>query len=304
MSRDDTLDLFLGTTADRRLLDRDGEAALAQAMERGRTAEAALATVTDPDERDRLQRLVEDGQRARRRFVEANLRLVVSVARTFEGRGMALADLIQEGNSGLLRAVDGFDWRRGFKFSTYGVWWIRQAIQRALSEQGHALRLSSSGADDLARVQKTIAVFEETQRRRPTVAELVAETGLSAARVQRVLNAVAPLISLDAPTSGADGDPGDELGSLLADDAPSVADVAERSTFRAVIDRMFEVLDRRERLIMRMRFGLDGELPATSGAIAKVLGISSERIRQIEARALSKLRHPSNEPEARTLLSF
>jgi RNA polymerase sigma factor (sigma-70 family) len=303
MSRDDTLDLFLGAAGERRLLDRDGETALAQAMERGRAAAAALRNTDDPDQRDRLTLLVEEGHRARRRFVEANLRLVVSVARTFEGRGMALSDLIQEGNSGLLRAVDGFDWRRGFKFSTYGVWWIRQAIQRALSEQGHALRLSSSGADDLARVQKTIAFFEETHRRRPTITELVAETGLSSARVQRVLNAVAPLVSLDAPTSGADGDPGGGLGTLIADDAPSVADVAERSTFRTVIDRMFQVLDRRERLIMRMRFGLDGEEPATSGTIAKVLGLSSERIRQIEARAMSKLRHPSLEPEARMLLA-
>src|SRR3954452_8993876 len=209
MSRDDTLDLFLGAAGKRRLLDRDGETALAQTMERGRAAEAALATTDDGDERERLTRVVEDGHRARRRFVEANLRLVVSVARSFEGRGMALSDLIQEGNSGLLRAVDGFDWRRGFKFSTYGVWWIRQAIQRALSEQGHALRLSSSGADDRARVQKTIVLFEETERRRPTLAELVGETGLPAPRVQRVLNAVAPLVSLDAPTNGADGDAGD-----------------------------------------------------------------------------------------------
>ncbi len=255
------------------------------------------------DERSRLLRVAEDGDRARQRFVEANLRLVVSVARTFEGRGLPLADLVQEGNAGLVRAVDGFDWRRGFKFSTYAVWWIRQAIQRALSEQGHSLRLSSSGADDLSRVQAATRVFEELHRRRPRVDELVSETGLSAPRIQRVLDAVSPLLSLDAPVATPTGTDGDALGSLLADDAPAVAELAERATFRRVVDRMMAVLDERERTVVMMRFGLDGRAPAESSAIAAAVGLSTERVRQIEARALSKLRHPSVEPEARDLLA-
>src|SRR5262249_4461459 len=155
--------------------------------------------------------------------------------------------------------VDGFDWRRGFKFSTYAVWWIRQAIQRALSEQGHSLRLSSSGADDLSRVQNAVSLFEDLYRRRPTVTEIATETDLSAARVQRVLNAVKPLVSLDAPVASPDGGDGDTLSNLLPDDeAPAVDEVAVRATYAAVLDRMMDVLDRRERAIVTMRFGLNG----------------------------------------------
>jgi RNA polymerase sigma factor (sigma-70 family) len=258
---------------------------------------------TDLDERRRLERIVEDGRRARSRFVEANLRLVVSVARTFQGRGLPLADLVQEGNAGLVRAVDGFDWRRGFKFSTYAVWWIRQAIQRALSEQGHSLRLSSTGADDLARVKRTIELFEEEHRRRPTIDEVVASTGLPAHRVARVLEATAPLVSLDAPASSSDEATHESLGAFIPDGAPAVADLAEGATFGTVLDRMMRVLDTRERRIISMRFGLDGRDPATSGEIAINLKLSTERVRQIEARALSKLRHPSVEPTARELLA-
>jgi RNA polymerase primary sigma factor len=299
--RDESLRDFLDQAGTRALLDRTAETELAQAIERGNTAAHALEEVTDPAERERLRRVAHAGARARERFVEANIRLVVSVARSFEGRGLLLPDLVQEGNIGLMRAVDGFDWRRGFKFSTYAVWWIRQAIQRALSEQGHSLRLSSSGADDLSRVQRTTALFEELHRRRPTITELANATNLSAARVQRVLDAIAPLVSLDAPVPTADGD-GDVLGSLLADDAPPVAELAERATFRGVLDRMMDVLDPRERRILGMRFGLDAP-PATSAVIAHEMHLSSERVRQIEARALSKLRHPSVNPEARQLLA-
>ena len=300
---EDGLHAFLDRAGTRRLLDREAETALAQAIDRGRSARRALDSPTTADERARLTRVAEDGERARQRFVESNLRLVVSVARTFEGRGLPLADLVQEGNAGLVRAVDGFDWRRGFKFSTYAVWWIRQAIQRALSEQGHSLRLSSSGADDLSRVQSATRVFEELHRRRPRVDELVSETGLSAQRIQRVLDAVSPLMSLDAPVATPSGADGDALGSLIADDAPAVAELAERATFRRVVDRMMAVLDERERTIVTMRFGLDGRAPAESNMIAAAVGLSTERVRQVEARALSKLRHPSVEPEARDLLA-
>jgi RNA polymerase sigma factor (sigma-70 family) len=303
---DESLHVFLDQAGSRQLLDREGEATLAQTIERGRAAKKSLATAPDDLERRRLERVIEDGERARRRFVEANLRLVVAVARGFEGRGLALADLVQEGNAGLLRAVDGFDWRRGFKFSTYAVWWIRQAIQRALSEQGHSLRLSSTGADDLARVQSAIAQFEELHRRRPTVNETSAETGLSAARVQRVLDAVAPPLSLDMHAGGLgmhDDSDGDTLGNLVPDDAPPVDELAERATFGPVLERMMRVLDARERTIVRMRFGLDGRPAASNRELARALGLSTERVRQIEARALSKLRHPSVDPGARRLLA-
>jgi RNA polymerase primary sigma factor len=300
---EDGLRAFVDQAATRRLLDREGETALAQTIERGRVARTTLESGCGDDDRAHLARVVEDGERARRRFVEANLRLVVSVARSFEGRGLALADLVQEGNAGLMRAVDGFDWRRGFKFSTYAVWWIRQAIQRALSEQGHSLRLSSSGADDLSRVQSAIRFFEELHRRRPRVDELVSETGLSAERIRRVLDAITPLVSLDAPVGTPSGADGDALGALLPDDAPAVAELAERATFRRVVDRMMAVLEPREQKIITMRFGLDGRSPAESGEMAAALGLSTERVRQIEARALSKLRHPSVEPEARELLA-
>ncbi|HEX5096600.1 MAG TPA: sigma-70 family RNA polymerase sigma factor [Acidimicrobiia bacterium] len=286
------------------LLDRAGESALARLMERGRQAEARLSVdALPPDERHELAQHVSEGLRARRRFIEANTRLVVSVARTFQGRGLSLDDLIQEGNAGLVRAVDKFDAHRGFKFSTYAVWWIRQGIQRALSEQGHSLRLSSSGADDLARVQRMISDFEDEHRREPTLGEIAVHTGLPVERIRRVLDAIAPVVSLDAPLHFADGTSGDTLGSLVADAAPPVDDLAIHSTYRGVLDRMMGVLDERERVRVCMRFGLDGEDPAQSAAIAKVLHLSTERVRQIEARALSKLRHPSVEPEARLLLA-
>ncbi len=300
--RDESLRNFLDQAGSRALLDRAAETELAQAIERGNAAARALEHANDPGERVRLRRVAQEGARARERFIEANIRLVVSVARSFEGRGLTLPDLVQEGNTGLMRAVDGFDWRRGFKFSTYAVWWIRQAIQRALSEQGHSLRLSSSGADDLARVQQTVALFEEVHRRRPTITELATATSLSVARVQRVLDAIAPLVSLDAPVATGDGNDGDVLGALIADDAPSVAELAERATFRGVLDSMLRVLDARERKIVSMRFGLDMP-PASSAVIAREMHLSAERVRQIEARALSKLRHPSVNPEARQLLA-
>ncbi len=251
MARDDTVDWLLDHAGRHRLLDRNDEMALAQAIEQGGP----------------------EGARARQQFIEANLRLVVSVARSFEGRGLSLPDLVQEGNAGLVRVVDGFDWRRGFKFSTYAVWWIRQAIQRALSEQGHSLRLSSSGADDLARVRSAVSLFEELHRRRPTVSELSHETELSPARVQRVLNAVKPFVSLDVPVTSPDGSDGDTLSALLPDDAPAVADLAERSTFAAVLDRMMAVLDRRERMIVTMRFGLNGQDPAAERRDIEDVGI-------------------------------
>jgi len=285
------------------LLDRAGEAALARVIDCGRRAEHRLerADLGD-DERERLVEHVTDGRRARSRFVEANIRLVVSVARTFQGRGLSLDDLVQEGNAGLMRAVDKFDATRGFKFSTYAVWWIRQSIQRALYEQGHPLRLSSSGADDLARVQRAIADFEDAHRREPTLSEICTRSGMTSVRVRRVLDAITPFVSLDMPMRTADGE-GDTLGSIVADPGLAVDEQAVRSTYRSVLERMMAVLDEREQVLIRMRFGLDGTPPAANTAIAKELHLSTERVRQIEARALSKLRHPSVDPEARLLLA-
>ena len=293
-----------GAASVARLLDRTGAAALARRIDAGRAAARRLAGSEagplDDTDRQRLTQRMLDGERARVCFVEANLRLVVSVARGFEGRGLPLPDLIQEGNTGLLRAIDRFDWKRGFKVSTYAVWWIRQAILRALSEQGHHLRLSSTGADDLARVQRTITEFEGANHRPPTLDELAVLTGLTVARVARVLAAIAPPVSLDAPLR--DGH-GDSIGALLPDNAPGVEEQAACVMYRPVVTRMLSVLDERERMVVAMRFGLGGIQPAAPSQVAATIGLSSERIRQIEARALSKMRHPSVEPGARTLFA-
>jgi len=245
--------------------------------------------------------VVEAGDDATARFVRANLRLVVSIARRFRSTGVPMLDLVQEGNAGLLRAVEKFDHRRGFKFSTYATWWIRQAIARGVAGGRQPIRVPLQAEDDLRLVRRIRDELESLDGHRPTDEEIADASGLSVEAVRRA--AATPMVSasLDEPTAGEGSAP---LGDLLAD--PS-ADDPEAQALRVdrgdTLGRLLAVLDERERAILALRYGFggDGE-PRAMPEVARALELSRERVRQIEANALSKLRHPSNEVRPADLL--
>jgi RNA polymerase sigma factor (sigma-70 family) len=274
------------------LLTAEDEGVLAQAIADGRVAEDRLARgdVGSRRERTRLQATVSEADDARRRFIQSNLRLVVSIAKRYQTPTMTLLDLIQEGNLGLMRAVEKFDHRKGFKFSTYATWWIRQAIGRGIADKGRTIRLPSHLMDTLATLSRSSAGLLKALGREPTAAELSEDTGIAYDKVQAALRAAPDLVSLSASV----GDEGDhELGDMLADpsiEAPYDAAVAaiERDDLQSLLDQ----LDEREREIISLRFGLVDDRPLTLDEVGRRFNLTRERIRQIEAKALTKLRHP------------
>ncbi|MFM7271488.1 MAG: RNA polymerase sigma factor RpoD/SigA [Actinomycetes bacterium] len=283
------------------LLTKDDEARLAQAIEEGRAAQAALDAGARGSQATRLRRTVRDGERARDDFVEANLRLVVSVARRYQHHGLSLLDLVQEGNLGLIRAVEKFDWRKGFKFSTYATWWIRQAIQRGIANTGRTIRLPAHAFDEVLAVKRTATRLEGELGRWPSNEEIAADCGMTPNRVEELLLYSADTVSLDQPLRE---DADDGLGDLVAD--PTALDPAEesvRASLPGEVERMVQVLNDREKAILTMRHGLHGGEPATLDEVGANLRLTRERIRQIEARALSKLRHPSCVGAGRELLA-
>jgi RNA polymerase sigma factor (sigma-70 family) len=260
------------------LLTPADEERLGLSLERGRAGDATEADVA---------RAVE----ARRCFIQSNLRLVVSVARRYESSGLPLLDLIQEGNLGLMRAVEKFDHRRGFKFSTYATWWIRQAIGRAIAESSRTIRVPAHVRENYALVDASTERLAATLDRVPTAAEVAADTGLTAERVELVRQHRSQLVSLSTRVA-ADSDT--ELSDLIEDtetEAPYEAAAAalEREALRIQLSRLSE----RERRVHSLRFGLDEPAPQTLAEIGVEFALTRERIRQIEARALGKLRHPS-----------
>jgi RNA polymerase sigma factor (sigma-70 family) len=280
--------MYFHEIGQRDLLDRDDEVRLAQAIERGVLAEHQLAAGgrrTRPQRRE-LARQVFEGTRARRRFVEANLRLVVSVAKRYRRPGIDLLDLIQAGNIGLLRAVEGFDWRLGNKFSTYATWWIRQAVVSEMGDADRAIRLPVHLRAEVFGLARTRDRLRVELGHEPEVTELAAEAAMPAERVRDLLSLGEETVSLSFPVGECDS----ELVDVIADrTAGDPADIAAADVEREEVRALLAHLGQHQADVLRLRFGLDGEGPRSLAEVGHELGISRERVRQIELRALRSL---------------
>jgi RNA polymerase sigma factor (sigma-70 family) len=299
---EDLVRLYLEDVGRHDLLTKDDEVRLAQAIEAGVVArnELEAAKKLTPTQRRTLRRGIRQGEEAHRQFVNSNLRLVVSIAKKYQSSGLPLLDIVQEGNLGLIHAVDKFDWRKGFKFSTYATWWIRQAIQRGIANSARVIRLPVHAGDMLTALLKLRAQLEGSLGRTPTLAELAGEAELPLEKVVEVLRYAVDTVSLDEPVRD-DGDA--ELGDFVEDrNAVAPFEHAATSLLPGEVAKVLSVLDERERTILTLRFGLDGGGERTLEEVAEHFGLTRERIRQIEARAMSKLRHPSADVGARELL--
>ena len=301
---EDLVRLYLTDIGQYPLLTKEGEVRLAQQIEGGVEAKAEMARAGDnlaPAKRREYRRAIRHGDEAERTFVQSNLRLVVSIAKKYQASGLPLLDLIQEGNLGLMHAVEKFDWRKGFKFSTYATWWIRQAITRGIANTGRTIRLPVHAGDTLARLQKARSRLEHRYGRPATLSELAAEVEMPEEKVTEALRFAAEPLSLSEPLRE-DGDA--ELGDVVEDRAAeSPFERAATALLPAEISRLLAPLDEREREILKLRFGLDRGEPRTLEEVGEHFNLTRERIRQIEARAMSKLRHPSTDTGARDLLA-
>ncbi len=290
----DSIRLYLREIGRVPLLTAADEVSLAQRMEGGLEAVDTLATTNGrlgEEDRDKLSHTVRDGQRAKDHLIEANLRLVVSIAKRYVGRGLSLLDLIQEGNLGLIRAVEKFDWRRGFKFSTYATWWIRQAITRALADQSRTIRIPVHMVETMTRVSKMQRELAQQLGREPKFSELAKELDLPVERVAEILRMGLDPISLEAPVGEEDDS---RLGDFIQDenvDQPMQA--AVRSMLNSYIAELLGGLGDREREVIEMRYGLKDGQPRTLEEVGKAFNVTRERIRQIETRTIARLRHPS-----------
>src|SRR6266571_2313795 len=287
----DDLRLYLEAAAREPLLTKEEEVMLAMTIEKGKEAEERLRAGRLKAERSVLKahQDIRTAEAARKRFIMANLRLVVSVARKYQGQGLPLLDLIQEGNIGLMRAVELFDWRRGFKFSTYATWWIRQAITRAIADRGRQIRLPVHVHDQIRKLRRTYVQFSQRMGRDPTAEELADLIGLPIEEVERLMEAERrEPVSLQAPV-GEDT----ELGDLLEQaDEQSPLDAVEDAMLRDEIGQaVLNVLDPRERRVIALRYGLGNGHAMSLRDVGKQMGLSGERVRLIEREALRKLRH-------------
>jgi RNA polymerase primary sigma factor len=285
------------------LLNAEQEVELAKRIEAGLFAEERLASLGDdvePKARRELQWIAQDGRRAKNHLLEANLRLVVSLAKRYTGRGMLFLDLIQEGNLGLIRAVEKFDYTKGYKFSTYATWWIRQAITRAMADQARTIRIPVHMVEvinKLARVQRQML---QDLGREPTPEELAKELDMTPEKVVEVQKYGREPISLHTPL-GEDGD--SEFGDLIEDSEAVVpADAVSFTLLQEQLHQVLDTLSEREAGVVSMRFGLTDGQPKTLDEIGKVYGVTRERIRQIESKTMSKLRHPSRSQVLRDYL--
>ncbi len=292
IAADDTVSLYLKQMGQVPLLTAEEEVTLAKRIEAGVNACKTLgkADFQSDEERKELEEIVRIGEQARTRLVEANTRLVVSVAKKYLGQGVPMLDLIQEGNIGLMKAVEKFDYTRGFKFSTYATWWIRQGITRALAQQSRLIRLPVHAGDQIRRIYRVIEQFEQEESRHPTSEELAEHTGLTVTKIERLMRISRYPVSLERPV-GDDGDT--EFGDFIEDDeSPAPTDIAYRQLLREALEQVMTALSPRETRILLLRFGLRDGRAHTLEEVGEKFGLTRERIRQIEHQALDRLRHP------------
>lgn len=288
---DDTTSLYFREMARVPLLTPDEEVELAKKLERGRIAQQNLArNGCDPVEREKLCREIEAGREARDHLIRANTRLVISVAKKYVRQGIPFLDLIQEGNLGLMKAVDKFDYRRGYKFSTYATWWIRQAISRALADQGRTIRLPVHMSDRIRKLYRTARRLEQDRGHPPSPEEIAEAMDINPRKVRRMLRVSQHTVSLEKPVGEEENS---ELGNFIEDEeTPVPPEAADHSLLREKLEEVLSTLTPREARVLRLRFGLQDGHNYTLEEIGRKFGVTRERIRQIEKKALRRLRHP------------
>lgn len=302
----DAVRMYLREIGQVDLLTIDDERRLAQLIEEGKIAAEKIdaaneeGTPLDGAEDRMLTRAVKRGERAKSELTQANLRLVVSIAKRYSGRGMQLLDLVQEGNLGLMRAVEKFDYTKGFKFSTYATWWIRQAITRSIADQARTIRIPVHMVEHMNRVTRAKRTMHQELEREPTIEELAQRVQLEPERLRELLRYSQDPLSLDSPVGEEDES---NLGDFIQDEAAdNPADAATKAMLEVAVGEVLSELSEREQEIVRLRFGLDGGQAKTLEEVGKAFGVTRERIRQIEAKTLAKLRHPQRSQRLREFL--
>ena len=302
ISSDDTVGLYLKEMARVPLLTIEEEVSLAKRLENGKYATVLMGNNgADAQQRRELKVAIEDGRAAREHLITANTRLVVSIAKKYMGRGVPFLDLIQEGNLGLMKAVGKFDYRRGYRFSTYATWWIRQTITRAIADQGRTIRVPVHMSDSIRRLYKTARKLEQDHGRKPTPEEIAAELDIEPRKVRWMLKVSWQPLSLERPV-GEEED--SELGNFIEDESsPTPPQSAYQNILHEKVEEVLATLTPREARILRLRFGLHNGRSYTLEEVGQKFGLTRERIRQIEGKALRRLRHPRRSRQLREYLS-
>jgi RNA polymerase primary sigma factor len=303
ISSDDTVGLYLKEMSKVPLLGVEEERSIAIRIETGRAAQAELIGTDghlSSEQRRDLDSLVQDYLAAREHLIKANTRLVVSIAKRYMGRGVAFLDLIQEGNLGLIKAIEKYDYKRGFRFSTYATWWIRQTITRAIADQARTIRVPVHMIDRIRQMYKTTHELEQRLGRAPRADELAAELGMPVRKLQWMQKVSWLPLSLETPVGD---DEENELGMFIEDEfTPTPLQSAYQSMLREKVEEVLATLPAREARVLRMRFGLDDGNSYTLEEVGQKFGLTRERIRQIEGKALRRLRHPRRARQLRDYL--